>query len=319
VILAAAKAERVEHEVARRGGLGLRRHGTELIGPCVRCGGVDRFAVSITKQIFNCRSCNAAGDVIAMVQHIDRVDFRTAVRTLGGYRSEMTGQNLQNAKTDHRPIEPVNQSAIDGQNTKWALQIWSDAAPIAGTPAETYLHRRGLRDLPGDSVLRFHARCAFGKARVPCLVAMYRDVATDEPRAISRTAIDSAGNKVGRMSLGPVGGAAIKIDDDIDVEQGLVVGEGLETVLAARQLGLMPAWALGSAGAIRNFPVLSGIDALTILVDHDAPDQRGRQAGQAAATECWHRWKGAGREVLAFSTDRLGTDIADVIEEARHG
>jgi hypothetical protein len=316
VTLDVAKAVPIQNEIARRGGLNLKRIGTELVGACPKCGGTDRFAVLIPKQCFLCRGCDAAGDVIALVQHIDGCDFRNAIQILGeGERVNFAGSS----KIDPRPIELVNQSAVDGQNTKWALQIWSDAAPIAGTPAETYLHRRGLRDLPGDSVLRFHARCAFGKARVPCLVAMYRDVATDEPRAISRTAIDSAGNKVGRMSLGPVGGAAIKIDDDIDVEQGLVVGEGLETVLAARQLGLRPAWALGSAGAIRNFPVLSGIDALTILVDHDAPDQRGRQAGQAAATECWHRWKGAGREVLAFSTDRLGTDIADVIEEARHG
>jgi hypothetical protein len=54
------------------------------------------------------------------------------------------------------------------------------------------------------------------------------------------------------------------------------------------------------------------------MVDNDHPDQRGRQAGQEAATECWRRWKAAGREVLAFSTNKPGTDIADINGEDRH-
>ena len=75
---------------------------------------------------------------------------------------------------------------------------------------------------------------------------------------------------------------------------------------------------MGSAGAIRNFPVLAGIEALTILVDNDPADQRGRRAGDEAATECWRHWSGAGREVRAFTTNKMGTDIANVIEGALH-
>ena len=56
---------------------------------------------------------------------------------------------------------------------------------------------------------------------------------------------------------------AIKLDADENVEQGLHIGEGIETCLAGRQLDFKPCWALGSAGAIRGFPVLSGIEALT--------------------------------------------------------
>ena len=170
-----------------------------------------------------------------------------------------------------------------------------------------------------DDVLRFDAACHFGKNRTACLLALYRDIATNEPKAIGRTAIGTTGTKIGRMTLGPVKGAAIKINDDTDIEQGLVVGEGLETILAGRQLSFRPAWALGSAGAIRTFLVLPGIEVLTILVDNDPADQSGRRAGDEAATECWHRWSGAGREVRAFTTDRMGTDIASVIEGANHG
>jgi phage/plasmid primase-like uncharacterized protein len=82
VTVTAAKSTRIEHELTRRGGLGLKRSGHELIGACPQCGGRDRFAVNTTKQVWLCRGCSRGGDVIAFVQHVDGVDFRTAVRLL---------------------------------------------------------------------------------------------------------------------------------------------------------------------------------------------------------------------------------------------
>lgn len=310
MIVDLARGIPMQAEVARRGGLGLKRHGNELIGPCPQCGGVDRFAVSITKQVFVCRGCTAAGDVIALVQHLDGVGFGDAVRVLGG--GEMVSFAPEH-KRDRPPIELTNQANIDRGNTKWALKVWNEADSI-GAVAKNYLHRRGLHDLPGDDVLRFHPSCTYGKQRVPCLMALYRNIVTNEPQAIGRTAIDAAGNKIGRMSLGPVGGAAIKVDDDTNVEYGLAIGEGLETVLAARQLGFRPAWALGSSGAIRNFGVLPGVTALTIITDNDEPDARGRQAGQEAAAACSERWRAAGAEVTRIVPRATGADMADLVE-----
>ena len=54
--------------------------------------------------------------------------------------------------------------------------------------------------------------------------------------------------------LGPVRGAAIKLDGDAEVAEGLHIGEGLETCMAARALGFKPVWAVGSAGGIQTFP-----------------------------------------------------------------
>jgi hypothetical protein len=45
------------------------------------------------------------------------------------------------------------------------------------------------------------------------------------------------------------------------------------------------------------FPVLAGIDALTLIVDADAPDQRGQRRGQDEAAKCAERWQAAGVEV----------------------
>jgi hypothetical protein len=40
---------------------------------------------------------------------------------------------------------------------------------------------------------------------------------------------------------------------------------GDQLAVFSRMLGFKPAWALGSAGALRNFPVLDGIESLTLI------------------------------------------------------
>jgi hypothetical protein len=307
VILTAAKAIPIESEVARRGGLNLKRHGSELVGPCPVCGGRDRFAVSIRKQVFLCRGCRAGGDVVDLVQFLDDCGFDTAYRTLVGDSRQKTV--TKPAKTPDRDV-----------NTGRALKLWADAVPIGGTLAETYLHGRGLHDLPGDDVLRFLRHCPFDGGRQDCLLALYRNIATDAPQAVSRTALDSSGTKIGRMSLGPVGGCAVKVDPDENITESLAVGEGLETVLAGRQLGHRPAWSVGSAGAIKTFPLLSGVTSLSIFVDNDAPDANGRRAGPMAAYLCAARWTAAGVEVHRIVPRRIGTDMADLVAKGvRHG
>jgi hypothetical protein len=307
MIVDVAKAVPIETEVARRGGLGLKRIGGELIGPCPQCGGRDRFAVSIRKQCFLCRGCGRSGDVIAMVQHIDGVDFKIAVQTLGG--------------DERKPIAPIAKPTepkeSDEEKTKRALKIWDDASEVNDTLAEQYLRRRGL-DLPEDDhALRFYSPCAFGVGKYPCLIALFRDVLTNEPKAIHRIALGPGGMLIGKRMLGRVGDCAIKIDEDENVTIGLSVGEGIETMIAARMRGFRPAWALGSAGTLKTFPVLSGVECLSIVVDHDLPDKNGRQAGQEAALECSQRWTAAGREVRRLVPRRQGSDMADLVE-AQH-
>jgi len=77
------------------------------------------------------------------------------------------------------------------------------------------------------------------------------------------------------------------------------------------QMGFRPCWALGNAGAIRNFEVLPGIDALTIIADADEPDQRGRRAGQEAAWACVKRWRAADRDVQVVLPKTARAGIAD--------
>jgi len=303
MIIDAAKATRIEDEVARRG-IKLVGRG-ERVGPCPVCGGVDRFAVNVKKQVWNCRGCAKGGDIVDLVQHLDGVDFKAAVVTLAG--------------DERRPIaraKPTvhHEKEDDQEKTKRALQLWDEASPIQGTLAETYLQRRHL-ELPGDDeALRFYSPCPFGDTRYPCLIALFRDILTNEPKAIHRIALGPGGILIAKRMLGRVAGCAVKLDADENVELSLSIGEGIETMIAARMRGFRPAWAVGSAGALKNFPVLNGVEALTIIVDHDLPDQNGRQAGQEAALECSQRWTTAGCEVRRLVPRRQGSDMADLVE-----
>jgi hypothetical protein len=241
--------------------------------------------------------------------------FTLIRRTVGGdigaldYVASIIGHEktrpMSRTSADHRDLKE------DQWRNRWrALALWQEAIPIVETIAIRYVANRRLLDQAlaiDTTVVRFHPFCPFGAVRYPCLLALMRDVRTNEPCAIQRTALTKAGEKIDRMTLGPKSRAAIKLSADEDVTMGLTVGEGLETVLSAMQLGFGPAW----VGNVRAFPVLSGIECLTILVDNDESG-----TGQRAALECSGRWTSAGREAFRVIPDRCGDDMNDIANRA---
>jgi hypothetical protein len=242
------------------------------------------------------------GDLIDLIQHTRRRDFLAALR----YAESFIG-SMPPVRPVPAPSERATATDDSKQNQERALRIWREAQPIAYTPAAAYLAQRRVLEvtLPIDgTVLRFHPRCPFGEnTRLPCMVALLRDVQTDEPKAIMRTAVTAFGEKVGRKVLGRKTGTAVKI---APANGTLVISEGVETALSAVSFGFVPAWALGDAGELAKFPVLAGIEALTIIVDHDA-------AGQAATSECSRRWAEAGREVFHVVPRGVGEDLNDCL------
>ena len=247
------------------------------------------------------------GDLLNLIQRELNVGFEEALAV--AERLVGKAERFQFAPTRIRPKRAVERHCRY-RNKREALELWSHCVELRGTPAEHYLACRGITELPQgiEEVLRFHPAGPFGSARSPMLVALYRDIRTDEPRAVHRTALSARGEKIGRMCLGPKAGAAIKMSADAEVAQGLVIGEGIETTLSAMILGLTPAWALGDAGGVGGFAVLAGIDGLTILVDHDA-----NGAGQRQTLRCLDRWIAAGREVLTLQPHQVGQDINDLL------
>ncbi len=131
-----ARGMRIEHVIEQRG---IKLRGKiERVGPCPRCGGRDRFAINTAKQVFVCRGFGG-GDVIAMVQHLDRVDFFDAVTTL--ICSPVTAANIHNRacqSTDTVSTVSARDECERQQHCK-AGWLWSQRRHIAGTPAEFYL------------------------------------------------------------------------------------------------------------------------------------------------------------------------------------
>jgi phage/plasmid primase-like uncharacterized protein len=320
--IARARAVRIEDEIAQRG-VKLNGRGPERCGPCPKCGGTDRFAINTSKQIWNCRGCQRGGDVISLVQHLDGSDFDAAIATLSG--EGPTGWGIdENAAPGllNRDLKTHGENSCnsDGERAREALAIWSAARDPQGTPAWKYLFRRGvaIEALPSriNEALRFHPNCPWHDERRMCLVALWSDIISGEPRAIHRRAIMPDGEHLGHWrAWGPTAGCVIRLWPDDEVSQALVLGEGVETVLAAatriahRGTLLQPAWGAGDAGHISAFPALSGVEVLTLLVD---ADENG--IGQRRAAECARRWTAGGREVVRLTPRLVGSDFNDLIE-----
>jgi hypothetical protein len=225
-----------------------------------------------------------------------------------------------------RQIDPDGRREHDDcdQHQRLAANLWDQARPIGGTVAETYLTGRGLAALPealDGYALRFVERCPFRLATgdtvyPPAMVAAMVDVRTSALVGIHRTALAADGSGKAAIAglgnpkkmLGRAGGACIKLSADEDVTQGLHIAEGIETALACIEMGFRPMWVALSAGGIANFPVLPGIEALTIFADNDTND-----AGLLAARRRALRWTAEFREVIIRRPAIAGHDWADTV------
>jgi putative DNA primase/helicase len=283
----------------------------ERCGPCPVCGGVDRFSINVKKQVWHCRGCGTGGDVISLLQHAEEMTFAEAVASLAG-----EGWTAPKARRNRdRSIEDDKDQRRPPSDA-WRL-IWAEAQDPRRTLVEHHLALRGL-SLPAEAAgeaLRFHPRCPFGPGcTTPAIVALVRDIRSNEPIGIHRTALDSLGHKreidgKDRMARGQIGGGAVKLTPDEEVTLGLGIGEGIETSLSLKLMsdwGDSPIWACLSAGALAAFPVLGGIETLVVAVDHD-------EAGSNAARQAIARWHEAGRETLAITPKRFGADLNDIV------
>src|SRR5262249_48829955 len=101
----------------------------------------------------------------------------------------------------------------------------------------------------------------------PCIIGRFTTVLGNELRG--RRPISGEKPK----SLGPMAGCVMRLWPDEAIEQRLVIGEGVETVLSAatrilhQDRLLQPAWAASVSNNLKRLPILPGIEALTVLVD----------------------------------------------------
>jgi putative DNA primase/helicase len=195
----------------------------------------------------------------------------------------------------------------DPKRSDFALAIWQSAQPANGTPVETYLASRGL-NLPPPNSLRFHAGLKHPSGGSwPAMVALVTRGSDGMPLAIHRTFL--ARNGAGKapvdpqkMMFGPCRGGAVCLAASGDV---LMVGEGIETCLAAIQATGHPAWAALSTSGLRAFDLPRDVREVIVLADGDEP-------GEAAARDCALRWKWEGRRVR-IARPPQGMDFNDLL------
>jgi Toprim domain/CHC2 zinc finger len=203
---------------------------------------------------------------------------------------------------------------IDDTEERRAGELWDECtADARGTRVEAYFNVRQLEltdDLVGR-VVRYHldfpSREDGQLLFVPAMVMPFRDIFTDVIVGVQATFLTADGLKIQRKTRGRRRNAAIKIDDNADVTEGVVIAAGFETAIAGRQLGYRPVWALGGDDGISNFPVLEGIDGLSIHTENDA---NGRN--QQAVAACSERWFSSEREVILVEP-LIGKDVNDAI------
>jgi len=102
--------------------------------------------------------------------------------------------------------------------------------------------------------------------------------------------------------LGPCRGGAVRLAPLADV---LMVGEGIETCLAAMQATGRPAWAALSTSGLRSLDLPDQLRDIIVLADGDDP-------GEAAAQDCGRRWKREGRRVR-IARPPQGLDFNDLL------
>jgi putative DNA primase/helicase len=215
----------------------------------------------------------------------------------------------------------------------WGLNLWDTCRPVEpGTFAAAYLDARCCAVPPGD--LRWHPELPYHvkdqKAPIhvgPALVALVTDIETGEPISLHRTWITATGkadlgeHKARKLLWNHRSDGVIRLWPDAEVATGLVIGEGIETCLAAARAGLTPCWSAISAGNLASFPVLPGLDGITVLVDHDKPNPKtGRRAGHEAALALVKRYVAAGfdpnRDIVVLLPSGEGLDVADLVGNA---
>ena len=192
-----------------------------------------------------------------------------------------------------------------------ARRIWDRAREASGTPVADYLGGRGIT-MPIPLSLRWAPALRRpdgirGPAMVAIIEHIERGVVGVHRTWLGREDGAPRWRRRDRATLGPIGGGAVRLAPAGEL---LMIGEGIETCLAAMQATGLPAWAaLSTSGMVALvLPPLPRDATVVILADHDA-NGAGERAAQAAAA----RWLAEGRRVRIAMPPEPGSDFNDVL------
>lgn len=271
-----------------------------------RYRGKGSLSIDVSKGTWFDHEAGRGGGVLDLIRHENHCSIGEALRWL---------ENIGEYVTPVQPVE--NKTGRSFSLRDAAMRIWSESRPSDGTLVERYLSSRGLGLGLEVADIRFHPRCPFGKCDgdvqryVPAMVALVRNPGDGSPMGIHRTELTRDGRKVDRKMLGPCHGGVVQLAPH-HLDAGVGICEGIETGLAVIKMGGGSVWACLSAGSLGSFPLLGGVQRLTIFADND-------KAGIEAAQKCAGRWLTLGVEVNIQAPKEKGADFADALEQHESG
>lgn len=91
--------------------IGLKRVGTEMVGPCPIGGGQDGFAVHTTRALWNCRKCGQGGhDAIGLIAHIECIDLKSRTGFIAACEAVL-GETAPNLNISESEADKANREA----------------------------------------------------------------------------------------------------------------------------------------------------------------------------------------------------------------
>lgn len=233
-----------------------------------------------------------------------QTDVIDALRARGLWKSVGMKALARHNAVSAPPIEP-------DEGAEWRIEaarkIIASSVPSLGTLVENYLRSRNLV-VPPSSSLRFHSGLRHPSGSIwPAMVAPVTRASDGGLVGIHRTflARDGSGKapiESAKMMLGPCAECAVHLAEP---DECLMVGEGIETCLAAMQATGNPAWAALSTSGLKALILPRQVREVIILADGD-------EGGEAAAKASALRWTREGRTVR-IARPPVGMDFNDLL------
>lgn len=307
---------------------------------CPGCGGKDRFRFDDKDGhgTFVCSQGGGellAGDGFMLLEHVhgwSRAESFRAVRDALGMGASLAV----------KPAFPGAPKAATTEAPKMnhrkelsrVKEIWNQAIPLAGTPAETYLASRGIDTsaIPKSADLRFHRwltqyqRDDNGGFKVlhegPAMVALVTNVHNEilgihktfiRPDGSGKADVPGGNAKFLKKCVERLNGGAVRIHDP-DPQSGMIgIGEGIETVLAMHTLtrrkgGVLPVMAALNTTLLADWVPPTSAKNIAILADHDRP---GLEAAAKLKARLGQFWSNAAVDIIA--PPQAGMDWNDVL------
>lgn len=231
-------------------------------GPCPKCGGDDRYRYTNYRNNgdYFCNGCGP-GDGFDIIMAVRDCPFKEAAR--------LVDEVIQNG--DPEEDEPFSPEKSIEQRRATLNKTWAGAKP--SHKIDQYLGSRGIDTdkLPDDfdRDLRWHPSLwlAEENAEVPAMIALIRNWKM-EPISIHRTFMVGKHKKI-MPPTEKITGGCIHLGNTWDTGK-LIVGEGIETVLAAMAyFSGVPGVAAISAGNMEGYLPPRSVRKVYVVADHD--------------------------------------------------